>query len=184
MWYRVIARICGFAACASVVALAAQWLSISFGWDPLVGTDTVDRWTDRIGGPLREGPAMLAAIGVVAAGGLCFGAWLLTLHHPMRDDTFRAGTRRDRVRIDRDSLAASLERRLEHVDQRVDASVQVSRRGRVDLRVVTPDPSVSGPAAEHAAELGKVLTERGLPCRVRKVDIVDVRRVKSRHRVR
>lgn len=184
MWFRIIARVCGFAACAIAVAVAAQWLSLSFGWDPLVETATVDRWADRIAGPVREGPAFLAAVGVVALGLLGLFAWALTFRHPMSDDTFRVGPRGNLVRIERNSLAASLERRVEHLDRRVDASVDVSRRGRVDLKVVTPDPSATGPAAEHAAEISKILTERGLPCRLRRVDVIDVRRLKSRHRVR
>jgi len=184
MWFRTITRLCGFAACASVVVIAAQWLSISFGWDPLVDPDTVARRADRIAGSLREGPAMLAAVGVEVVGVICLVSWLLAMRHPMSDDTFRVGARKDRLRLDRDSLAASLERRLDPLDQRVDTSVEISRRGRVDLRVVTPDPSITGPAAEHANALSEILTERGLPCRLRKLDVIDVRRLKSRHRVR
>lgn len=127
---------------------------------------------------------MLIAVGVgVLAVGLLI-AWLFTLRHPTRDDTFRAGARARRLRIDRDSLAASLERRLEPIDQRVDATVSVSRRGKVDLRVVTPDVSATGPAAEHIAVLSDVITERSLPCRLGVVSVVDVRKLKNRHRVR
>ena len=81
---------------------------------------------------------MLAAVGVVVVGVICLVSWLLSMRHPMSDDTFRVGARKDRLRLDRDSLAASLERRLEPLDRRVDTSVEISRRGRVDLRVVTP----------------------------------------------
>lgn len=184
MWFRLTARVCGFVACASVVALAAQWLSISFGWDPLVAIGTVEQRTADIKGSLRDGPAIIAAVGVVLVGLLCLGAWLLAMRRPARDDTFRVGARRDGLRIDRDSLGASLERRLEPLDRRVDSTVAVSRRGRVDLRLVTPDPSVTGPAAEQSAALTDILTERGLPCRLRDVKIIDVRKLKSRHRVR
>lgn len=184
MWLRILVRVCGLVACAIVVVLAAQWLSISFGWDPLVSSDTIDERTNSIGGPLREGPAMLAAVAVGVIGLLAAAAWLMSFRHPSRDHTFRAGPRSQRLRIDRDSLAASLERRLEPIDRRVDASVSVTRRGRVDLRIVSPDPSMTGPAAEHSAALADVLTQRSLPCRVGTVDVVDVRKLKSRHRVR
>lgn len=96
----------------------------------------------------------------------------------------RVGSRRDGLRIDRDSLGASLERRLEPLDRRVDASIAVSRRGRVDLRLVTPDPSVVGPVAEQTTALTEILTDRGLPCRLGNVNVIDVRKLKSRHRVR
>lgn len=183
-WYRPLTRVCGLAASLFVVALAAQWLSLSFGWDPLVSIETVRRRSDDIAGPLREGPAMLVAValGVVALGALV--GWLLSLRHPNRDATFRVGARADRLRIDRDSLAASLERRLAPLDRRVDADVTVTRRGRVDVRLVTPDVSATGPIAEHTEFLADVLTERGLPCRVGNVDVVDVRRLKDRHRIR
>lgn len=184
MWFRIFARACGFVACAIVVALAAQWLSISFGWDPLISVDRINARARQIAGPLREGPAMLVAIGVGIVGLIALAAWLMSMRSPSSDATFRAGPRRERLRIDRDSLAASLERRLQPIDRRVDATVSVSSRGGVDLRLVTPDPSTTGPVSEHTAALADLLTERALPCRVRRVDVIDVRKLKSRHRVR
>lgn len=183
-WYRVLSRFVGLVACAIVVIIAAQWLSLSFGWDPLIGTTTVSDRADDLTSSLREGPAMLAAIGILIVGLLLLVAWLLAGRRIRDDRTFRAGDRGRRLRIDRSSLAASLERRLEPLDRRVDATVAVSRRGRVDLRLVTPDTSATGTVAEHTDLLRTVLDERSLPCRLGSVDVVDVRRLKSRHRVR
>ena len=177
-------RVCGFAVCGFAIVVAAQWLSLSFGWDSLFSADTVRRRTDDIAGTIREGPAMLVAVGVGIVGLVASIGWLLSFRHSSRDTTFKFGSRSDQVRIDRETLAASLERNLEPLDQRVDVSVSVSRRGRVDLRLVTPDVSATGPAAEHVSVLTDSLGERGLPMRIGRVDVVDVRRLKSRHRVR
>lgn len=183
-WYRVLTRLVGLVACALVVVIAAQWLSLSFGWDPLIAIDTVADRTEDFTSSLREGPAMLAAIAILVVGLGFLVSWLLAGRRTRDDRTFRVGNRDRRLRIDRSSLAASLERRLDPVDQRVDATVSVSRRGRVDLRLVTPDTSATGTVADHTAHLRSVIDERSLPCRLGSVDVVDVRRLKSRHRVR
>lgn len=183
-WYRVLTRLVGMTTCAVFVVLAAQWMSISFGWTPLIELDTVQRRTDRFSSTLREGPAMLVAVGLIMVGALLFVAWLLAARRTRSDRTFRVGERSRRLRIDRPSLAASLERTLESLDQRVDATVNVSRRGAVDLRLVTPDISVTGTVAEHTELLTSTMERRNLPCRLRTVDVVDVRKLKTRHRVR
>lgn len=183
-WYRILSRSVGLVACAIVVVIAAQWLSLSFGWDPLIDIGTVRDVTDDFTRTLREGPTMLAAIGVIVVGVVLLVAWLLAGRRSPDDGTFRVGARGRRLRIDRSSLAASLERRLEPLDRRVDVDVSVSRRGRVDLRLVTPDTSATGTVAEHTDKLRDIVDERNLPCRLGSVDVVDVRRLKSRHRVR
>jgi hypothetical protein len=183
-WYRALTRLVGLLACALVVFVAAQWLSISFGWDPLVGADTIERWSNRITRSLRDGPTMLIAVAVTVIGLLLFVAWLLAGRRTRDDHTFRVGTRGRSLRVERTTLASSLERRLEPLDQRVDATVQVSRRGQIDLRLVTPDTSATGTVAEHTEHLTSILSERSLPCTLRSVDVIDVRRQKSRHRVR
>ncbi len=183
-WFRVLARITGLATCALILVVAAQWLSLSFGWTPLVDLHTVNSRTDRFSSALREGPSILLAAGLVIVGVVLFAAWLLAGRRTRDDRTMRVGARRRMFRIDRDSLAASLERRLEPLDRRVDVAVRVTRRGRVDLRLITPDTSATGPTAEHVRVLADVLDERHLPCHIGSVDVVDVRKLKSRHRVR
>ena len=89
MWYRITARVCGFIACAAVVLLAAQWLSLSFGWDPLVATDTAQQRANDVEGAIRDGPAIIVAVAVFLIGVLCFVAWVLSIRPPARDDTFR-----------------------------------------------------------------------------------------------
>lgn len=183
-WYRALTRFVGFVTCALVVLIAAQWLSLSFGWNPVVARATVVSRTARFQSTLNEGPAILIAVALIIGGVVLFVAWLLAGRRTRDDHTFRVGPRRRNLRIDRNTLAASIERRLEPIDRRVDATVTVSRRGRVDLRLVTPDTSVTGTAAEHTTALTDLLSERSLPCTLRAVDIVDVRKLKSRHRVR
>ncbi len=183
-WYRTLPRIAGFVACALVVLVAAQWLSLGFGWNPVIGMETVAARTDRFTSTLNEGPAILIAVALIVAGAVLFVAWLLAGRRTHDDHTFRIGARKRRLRVDRNTLAASLERRLEPLDRRVDATINITRRGHVDLRLVTPDTSATGTVAEHSRLVTDVLTERNLPCKLRKVDIVDVRKLKSRHRVR
>jgi hypothetical protein len=183
-WYRLVSRLVGFAACALAAVVAAQWLSLGLGWDPLIDLDTVQRRTDEWRSSLREGPAMLAALASIAGGLVLLAAWVLAGRRSRADGTFRLTRTRGAMRVDRASLAASLERRLDPIDRRVDATVSVSRRGNVDLRLVTPDTSATGTVAEHTRELSALLDQRGLPCKLRSVDVIDVRRLKSRHRVR
>lgn len=183
-WYRVLTRLAGFVACAVVVLIAAQWLSLGFGWNPLIGADTVAERTDGFRATLNEGPAILIAVALIVGAVVLFAAWLLAGRRAHDDRTFRIGNRSRGLRVDRNTLAASIERRLEPLDRRVDATVTVGRRGQLDLRLVTPDTSATGTVAEHTALVADVLTERNLPCRLRKVDVVDVRAIKSRHRVR
>ncbi|BAN03587.1 hypothetical protein [Ilumatobacter coccineus] len=183
-WYRAITRLVGFATCALVVLIAAQWLSLSFGWKPVVDTDTVATRTDRFRSTLREGPAILIAVTLIIGGVVLFVAWLLAGRRTRDDGTFRVGTRQRRLRIDRNTLAASIERHLEPIDRRVDATVSVTRRGQVDLRLVTPDTSATGTVSEHTAAVTGLLSERSLPCTLRSVDVIDVRKLKSRHRAR
>lgn len=183
-WYRALTRLVGFIACAAVIVVAAQWLSLSFGWDPVIGIDAVTRRSNRFRSPLNDGVAILVAVALGVAGLTLLIAWVLAGRRTRDDRTFRVGRRNRRLRIDRNSLAASIERRLEHLDQRVDATVDISRRGNVNLRLVTPDTSATGTVAEHTNAVTSMLSDRGLPCKLRSVDVVDVRKLKTRHRVR
>ncbi len=183
-WYRTVTRLAGFAACAILILIAAQWLSLGFGWSPMIGTDTVAERANRVTSTLNEGAAILIAVALIIGGIVLFVAWLLAGRRTHDDRTFRIGKKSRRLRIDRNTLAASIERRLEPLDRRVDATVDVTRRGHVDLRLVTPDTSATGTVAEHTALVTDVLDERNLPCRLRKVDVIDVRKLKTRHRVR
>ena len=183
-WYRTTSRLAGLVACVFVVLVAAQWLSLGFGWDPLIGSETVGTRTDRFRSSLNEGAAILIAAALIIAGVVLFVAWLLAGRRVHDDRTFRVGSRSRRLRVDRNSFAASIERRLAPLDRRVDASVNITRRGHVDLRLVTPDTSVTGTVAEHRALITEILAERNLPGRLRKVDVVDVRKLKTKHRVR
>ena len=56
--------------------------------------------------------------------------------------------RRGWTKIDRATLEDAIERRLEIIDHRNDIAVRINRRGRVNARLVTPDPSMSGPVQE------------------------------------
>ena len=183
-WYHISSRLLGLLACVVVVVLGAQWLALSFGWEPIIGERVASEWSERVSRPLREGPAMLVAVAAAAAGAVLLVGWVLAGRRGRPERSYRLGRRSRRLRIDRSTLAASLERRLDPLDRRVDVHLDVDRGGGLHLRLVTPDTSATGTVAEHSQRLKDVLDERGLTNRVKSLDVLDVRKLKSRHRVR
>ncbi|MCY3560029.1 MAG: hypothetical protein OXH20_02490 [bacterium] len=105
--------------------------------------------------------------------------------------TRRAGgrvltTRRGRgwTKLDRPTLEDAIERRLEAIDRRNDVRVRITRRGRVHVRLVTPDTSAIGPIQEARDAIDEHCAERVLPCRSGRITATVPRRMTRRRQVR
>ena len=88
------------------------------------------------------------------------------------------------TKLDRPTLEDVFERQLEAIDGRNDVAVGINRRGRVDVTIVTPDPSATGPAQEARDMIELTCTARGLPCYAGRITAVLPRRVTNRRKVR
>ena len=86
--------------------------------------------------------------------------------------------------IDRATLEDAIERRLEIIDRRNDIAVRINRRGRVNARLVTPDPSMSGPVQEMRDTIDAQCESRSLPCRSGRITSTVPRLLTSRRQVR
>ena len=126
--------------------------------------------------------------GVLAGGALALltislvRAWARMLGTGRRVITTRH--RKGWTKIDRDTLEDALERRLEVIDRRNDIVVRINRRSRVNARLVTPDPSVSGPAQEMRDTIDAQCESRSLPCRSGRITSTVPRFLTSRREVR
>ncbi|MDZ7733914.1 MAG: hypothetical protein U5R31_13370 [Acidimicrobiia bacterium] len=167
----------------AVLAVAVQWLLLGFEAEPLMARGRVDDVTDWATDRVSAGAALLAGIALVAVGAAM--AWVLWTTR--RIDRAVITTRRGRhgwTRIDRSTLEDALTRVLEAVDRRNDIVVRVGRRGRVDLRIVTPDPSAMGSSQELRDSIDELAGARNLPIRAGRITVTLPRRMTARRRVR
>ena len=177
-----VVRVLGLSVAAIVLMAATQLLLLSFETDPLFSRERVD----DIAGWIRDRPRVGAGMLVGVALGL-LALWLLwAIVSTLGTDRPSITTRRRDgwTRIDRATLEDAIERELEAVDRRNDIRVDITRRGRVDLTLTTPDPSRAGPAQELRDVLDRLCEERSLPCRSGRITTTVPRRMTVRRKVR
>ncbi len=175
-------RLLGLIVAAIVLMAATQLLLLSFETDPLLDRERVDSIADWI----RDRPRAGAGILIGGALGLLV-IWLVWAAISTLGTDRRVITTRRRggwTKVDRATLEDAVERRLEAVDRRSDVSVGISRRGRVDLKVTTPDPARAGPVQELRDATDDLCTSRSLPCRSGRITVTVPRRMTARRRVR
>jgi len=179
---RLVLRALGLAVAAIVLVVATQLLMLSFDADPLVSRETVDDLVDWIGGDPSDGAAILVGVALLALA--VWLGWMAVSSAGTEQHVITTRRRNGWTKIDRRTLGDSLERRLDSVDRRSDVAVRVRRGGRVDLEVVTPDPSITGSPRELRDSLNDIVTARNLPCRSGRLTATVPRRMTGRRRVR
>jgi hypothetical protein len=171
----------GLAVAGIVLTAATQLLLHGFETDPMLSAGTVDSLADWIERRPREGAALLGGIALCLLGvALSWLAWTSRVDHQIAITTRRAN---GWTKVDRKTLAEALARRLEDIDRRSDVRLTVNRQGRVDLRVVTPDPSISGPIPKYRDAIDQEAGARHLPVRAGRVTTTRPRTMTGRRRV-
>ncbi len=175
-------RVLGLSVAAIVLMAATQLLLLSFETDPLFDRERVDSIAEWIRDRPRAGAAILVgiALGLIVL-------WLVWAALSSWGTDRRVITTRRRggwTKIDRATLEDAVERRLEAVDRRSDVRVGITRRGRVDLKVTTPDPARAGPVQELRDATDDLCSSRSLPCRSGRITVTVPRRITARRRVR
>jgi hypothetical protein len=167
-WRQLALRLLGSCAGLAIVAIAAQLLAISLGTQALLGQGDVDATVDWIRRSHGDGAEVLVGAALVALAVWFTWAFVSTL----RTRRPVVVTRRESgwTRIDRRTLAGSLERSIGLVVPRARIAVRVRRKGRVDVTIFTRDPDSAHYVEESLAELERLITERGLPCTVGRVE--------------
>jgi hypothetical protein len=178
----LLSRGIGLLVAAVALVVAAQWLLLGLEYDPLFDRGRVDDLTDWITGDVRRGAELLVGIAVILAA-LVVG-WTLWQSKGVDRPVITTRRRRGWTKVDRRNLADVIERRLETVDRRSDLEVKLTRRGRVDLRLVTPDPSALGPIQEYRDVIDELATQQHLPIRSGRVVVTVPRRMTARRKVR
>jgi len=174
-------RIVGLVVAAIVLTGAAQLLLHGFETDPMFSAETVDGFADWIERRPREGAALLGGIALCILGAvLSWLGWTSRVDHQIAITTRRAN---GWTKVDRKTLTDALARRLDGIDRRSDVRLTINRQGRVDLRVVTPDPSVSGPIPKYRDAIDQEAGARHLPVRAGRVTTTRPRTTTGRRRV-
>ena len=179
---RIVLRVLGLGVAAIVLVAATQLLLLGFEADPLLSRSRVDSFVRSIQDPVHPGPGILVGLALVGLAALLLGVIVASLRtdRPVLTTRRRGGW----TKIDRKTLADALERRLEDVDRRSDLDLEVTRRGRVNVKIVTPDPAAAGPAQELRDAVDDEIERRGLPCRSGRITVNVPRRMTSRRRIR
>ncbi len=178
-------RIAGLAVAVTMMVAAGQLLAVSFDRQPVVGSDLAGRIERWVRSTPSSGAAMIAGVALIVA-----GLWLGVVVFRSRVSSGSVITvqRRRRagggVAVDRRTLGDALQRELGKVDQRADVDVHVRRSGRIDLDVVSPDPTPTGSSLDVRERLDTIVAERHLPCRSGRIRATRPRAVKGRRRVR
>ena len=179
---RTALRIVGIGVAVLILVAATQLLLLSFESDPLIGQDRASDIADWIEGRPSPGGAVLVGAGLVVMAIALFVAFCRSFGTDRRVITTRK--RNGWTKIDRTTLEDAFERRLEQIDRRNDVNARVRRDGRVDLTVITPDPSRMGPVKELRGAVDEIAENRALPCRSGRITASTPRRLTSRRRVR
>ena len=154
-------------------------LSEAAGAAHRAAVDDLDRW---VRGSPSTGTGIFVGIALVllALGGMWkFGRMFGTGGRVLTTRRRRGWTKLDRV-----TLEDAIERQLEAIDRRNDVHVRINRRGRVNVRLVTPDPSTIGPIQEIRDAIDEQCTSRALPCRSGRITATTPRRMTRRRQVR
>ena len=175
-------RVVGLGVAAIVLMAASQLLMLPFETDPLLPQNTIDSLGDWIRRRPLMGPGVLAGGALALLTISLVWAWVRMLGTGRRVITTRH--RKGWTKIDSATLEDAIERRLEVIDRRNDIVVRINRRGRVNARLVTPDPSVSGPAQEMRDTIDAQCESRSLPCRSGRITSTVPRFLTSRRKVR
>jgi hypothetical protein len=180
---RVLAlRAAGLVVAAIVLIAATQFLLHGFETDPLLDAEIIADLSDWITRPPRQGAALLAGTAlIILAAGLGWLTWTTRAgHQPVITTRRKNGW----TKVDRKTLTSAVTRRLERIDQRSDLDVTIDRRGRVDLHLVTPDPSVGGPLQDYRDAIDEEVARRHLPIRSTRATVTQSQRSTGRRRVR
>ena len=175
-------RVIGLVVAGIVLLAAAQLLLLSFEVDPPLSraaVDDLDRW---VRGSPSTGTGIFVGIALVllALGGMWkFGRTFGTAGRVLTTRRRRGWTKLDRI-----TLEDAIERQLDAIDRRNDVHVRINRRGRVNVRLVTPDPSAIGPIQEIRDAIDEQCTSRALPCRSGRITATTPRRMTRRRQVR
>ena len=180
--WTVSLRVIGLGVAAIVLMAATQLLMLSFETDPLLPQNTIDSLGDWIRRRPLMGPGILAGGALALLTIVLFWSWIRMLGTGRRVITTRH--RKGWTKIDRATLEDAIERRLEIIDRRNDIAVRINRRGRVNARLVTPDPSMSGPVQEMRDTIDAQCESRALPCRSGRITSTVPRLLTSRRKVR
>ncbi len=179
---RTALRVVGVGVAALILVAATQLLLLSFETDPLISRGRLGDVVDWIESRPSPGAAVLVggALVVIAL------ALLVAAVRSVGPDRRVITTRRRHgwTKLDRATLEDAFERHLEHIDRRNDVHVRVRRNGRVDLTIITPDPTVMGAVKELRDGVDEICQERSLPCRSGRIVSSTPRRMTSRRRVR
>ncbi len=179
---RPLLLLLGLAVAAIVLMAATQLLLLSFETDPLLSRTWLDDITGWIRRPPRPGVAILAGLALaVASLGLI---WSMVRSRSTDRRVMTTRRRAGWTKIDRPTLEDAIERHLEFIDRRNDIRANVDRNGKVDLKIITPDPSAMGPVQELRDALDDFCEQRSLPCRSGRITATTPRRTTSRRRVR
>jgi len=167
---------------AIVVMAATQLLMLGFESSPLLTQGQVDSLTGWIDDRPHVATGLLAGIALV----LVSIYLIVSIIRSMGTDRRVITTRRRHgwTRFDCSTLEDAVERKLAAVDRRNDVTAHATRRGRIDLSIVTPDPTAMGPARELREALDDYCTQRTLPCRSGRVTATTPRRMTKRRRIR
>ena len=177
-----LSKLLGLITAAAITAVAVQFLAISFGWDPLVSADVTTEATTWIRRRPSEGAAALAGFALMLA-----AAVIAIEAFASRRGRGHAITLRRRegwTRLDRPSLADSLERAVAAVDRRASVSIRIGPRGGMRMNIATPDPTATGAAGDIRRETESVIERRRLPLRLRRTVATIPRRSSARRRPR
>ncbi len=180
--WTVSLRVIGLGVAVIVLMAATQLLMLSFETDPLLAQNTIDSLGNWIRRRPLMGPGVLAGGALALLTVLLLWSWVRMFGTGRRVLTTRHW--KGWTKIDRATLEDAMERRLEIIDRRNDVVVRINRRGRVNARLVTPDPSVSGPAQEMRDTIDAQCESRALPCRSGRITSTVPRLLTNRRKVR
>ena len=177
---RFLARLVGLVVAATLAVAATQLFAIGFETRPLFNDSSLTSIRSWITSRPAPATALLAGMAMAALAIAMFAS----ISTGQTSPSVRIRRRDGWTRVDRASLADSLERRLESIDRRNSVTVTIGRRGTVDLDITTSDLSIDGPATELPAALAAICDERALPCRPGIVTLKPRTSAKRRHTVR
>jgi hypothetical protein len=183
MTYRgPILRVLGLGVAVIVLMAATQLLALSFEVNPLISRDRLDDLSSWIRDRPRPGPGILGGVALASLALWLVWAFVRSLGIDRRVITTRR--RAGWTKLERTTLEDAVERRLAAIDRRNDLRVSITPRGKINLRIVTPDPSSTGPATELRSAIDDLCAERDLPCRAGRITVSVPRRMTARRRVR
>lgn len=175
-------RAIGLVVAGIVLLAAAQLLMLSFEIDPPLSRDAIDDLAGWVRGSPSTGTGIFVGIALVLLA--LRGVWTFGRMFGTGGRVLTTRRRRGWTKLDRVTLEDAVERQLEAIDRRNDVHVRITRRGQVNVRLVTPDPSAIGPAQEIRDAIDELCTSRGLPCRSGRITATVPRLMKRRRQVR